>query len=261
MNIIAFVGRSGTGKTTLVGKLVRELKSRGLSVAAVKHAPHGFSLDEKKKDSGQFIQAGADGVMVVSPDGMVLQRKRKSQELLADLICRYFSSMDWVLLEGGKHEPGIPKIEVLKKKVSEEPVSGISDRIAMAADFKIEAPVPVFHSGDISGMAGFLEEKMKKKMSVKLVIDGQNIPMNAFVQSIFSSTLQGMIAVLSGIPQDLETVEIKHRAGLPPDLRVNHQAVPMNEFVQKYYVRVIRGMTASLDDVPEEPESIDIELS
>ena len=56
--VIAFAAYSGTGKTTLIEKLVRELKNRGLRLAVIKHDGHKFEIDHEGKDSWRFAKAG-----------------------------------------------------------------------------------------------------------------------------------------------------------------------------------------------------------
>jgi molybdopterin-guanine dinucleotide biosynthesis adapter protein len=261
MNWVAFIGRSKSGKTAIVEKLVRELRRRGFSVAAVKHAPHGFSLDESGSDSWKFDQAGAEEIMAVSRERLFLQRKIKPQDTLSALIRRYFPNMDWVLLEGGKGEANIPKIEVLRKGYSEDLLPRISERIAVAADFDIKVSVPLIRSDDISKMADLLEEKMaEKKMTVKMKINGDDIPLNAFVQRMFSTTMQAMVSVLSGIPDETAGIEFLFKTDRAPELKVNQKSTRMNEFIQNYFSQVIQAMAVSLDDAPENPETIEFEL-
>ncbi len=163
MKLIAFVGHSNTGKTTLVEHIVRELKQRGAAVGVVKHTGHGFSLDGKGRDTWKFTKAGADGVMAVSGNRLFLHRKREPGDSILSLIHSAFSHMDWVLLEGGKREAGIPKIEVIRKDVSEDLLPEISNRIAVAADFEFKAAVPVFQTEDINEIVNFLEGQWKKQ--------------------------------------------------------------------------------------------------
>ena len=42
--VIAFAAYSGTGKTTLIEKLVCELEDRGLRLAVIKHDGHKFEI-------------------------------------------------------------------------------------------------------------------------------------------------------------------------------------------------------------------------
>ena len=57
--VIGFAAFSGTGKTTLIEKLIPALVSRGLKVAVVKHDAHGLKFDHEGKDSARFSDAGA----------------------------------------------------------------------------------------------------------------------------------------------------------------------------------------------------------
>jgi molybdopterin-guanine dinucleotide biosynthesis protein B len=51
--VVSIVGKSKSGKTTFVEKLVQELKSRNYRVATIKHIPRGINFDEPGKDSWQ----------------------------------------------------------------------------------------------------------------------------------------------------------------------------------------------------------------
>ncbi|OGO19675.1 MAG: molybdopterin-guanine dinucleotide biosynthesis protein B, partial [Chloroflexi bacterium RBG_16_50_9] len=65
--VVAFAGKSGVGKTTLLEKVVRELKIRGLRVAVIKHSHHDIEIDQPGKDSWRFARAGSDVVAISSP--------------------------------------------------------------------------------------------------------------------------------------------------------------------------------------------------
>jgi len=54
--IVSIVGRAKSGKTTLIEKLIEELKSRGYRVATIKHASQGMTFDEPDKDSWRQSQ-------------------------------------------------------------------------------------------------------------------------------------------------------------------------------------------------------------
>ena len=57
--IISIVGKSESGKTTLLEGLITKLKQRGYKVAVIKHAGEDFELDVVNKDSWRFSQAGS----------------------------------------------------------------------------------------------------------------------------------------------------------------------------------------------------------
>ncbi len=65
--IICIVGRSQSGKTTLIEKLIPELKRRGYRIGTIKHSHHIFDFDKTGKDSWRHKDAGAETVIVVSP--------------------------------------------------------------------------------------------------------------------------------------------------------------------------------------------------
>ena len=100
--IISVVGNTGSGKTTLIVKLVRELKKKGYKIGTIKHAHHGFDLDKKGKDSYNHKAAGADAVMIAGL-GRIALIKDEPENRLAGLE-KYFSEMDLVLAEWFKRE-------------------------------------------------------------------------------------------------------------------------------------------------------------
>lgn len=108
---VGFAAYSGTGKTTLIEKLVRSLKARGLRVAVVKHDAHRFEIDKEGKDSWRFTQAGADMMLISSAEktAIVEQRQRSFEENLAMI-----HDVDVILVEGYKQER-IPKIGICRK--------------------------------------------------------------------------------------------------------------------------------------------------
>lgn len=112
LGIAAF---SGTGKTTLLTKLLPELNQRGLRVAVVKHAHHNFDIDKPGKDSYEIREAGAQQMLIASSRMMALMEKNADGDTdprLAELLPRLDSSkLDLILVEGFKHE-AIQKVEL-----------------------------------------------------------------------------------------------------------------------------------------------------
>ena len=91
--MISVVGKSDTGKTTLLEKLVAELKRRGYRVATVKHDTHGFDIDQPGKDSWRHAQAGSDVVVISGPDRLALIEKREREMTLDEIADRVSSSI------------------------------------------------------------------------------------------------------------------------------------------------------------------------
>src|SRR5512136_1048136 len=108
---VSFVAKSGTGKTTLLEKVIAELKGRGLRVGAIKHDAHRFDIDHPGKDSHRLTAAGADTMMITSPEKLAMVKRHAASPPIAELIGHYFSDMDLVLVEGFRGS-SLPKIEV-----------------------------------------------------------------------------------------------------------------------------------------------------
>lgn len=161
---LSFVAKSGTGKTTLLEKLVPELKRRGLRVAIVKHDAHRFEIDHPGKDSHRLFAAGADAVVIASSEKLALIRRCEAAPPLEEIIERYFPDMDLVLTEGFKHGP-LPKIEVHRKARSADLICRGAERdpalVAVASDEALALDVPLLPLGDVPAVADFVQAWMR----------------------------------------------------------------------------------------------------
>ncbi len=159
MNVFSFIGRSGSGKTRLISRLVPELKRRGWAVAVIKHCPHGFSLDRKGTDSTRFFEAGASGVALISSQATaVIQRSRKTPDFRA-FARKHFQGIDILLIEGGRAAKGIPQIEVLRMRDQLRPIRRADLRIAVISDRGNSCGQPVFRHSQVREIAEFLESQ------------------------------------------------------------------------------------------------------
>lgn len=153
--IISVVGKSDSGKTTLVVKLVRELKKRGYSVGTVKHASHGFEIDREGKDSWHHKAAGADMVIVAGPGKIAIFKDIACETL--DCLSAYFQGMDIVIAEGFKRDHQ-PKIEIYRPEAHKQPLGLSTDNlIAFVSDTDLDFNVPKFGLDDIIGLADLIE--------------------------------------------------------------------------------------------------------
>ena len=154
--VISVVGASDVGKTTLIEKLIPELKSRGYRIGVVKHAHHGFSIDRKGKDSWRHKTAGADTVMVASQGQIAMVKNDPCEDL--DCLEKYFQDMDLVITEGYKSE-NKPKIEVLRKPINTKPLCRENDHlVAVVTDAEVDISVPKLAFDDIEGLADLIEK-------------------------------------------------------------------------------------------------------
>jgi molybdopterin-guanine dinucleotide biosynthesis protein B len=210
MRTVAIVGFSESGKTRLIVRLVRELKGRGLRVAAVKRCSHGFTLDAEGKDTSDFSEAGADGVAMVSPEGWAALGKAPDVEA-SRLATRLFPDADIVLVEGGKDIPRTRKIEVLRSGVSGTVMSRAGELVAVVSDMPLPGgvAVPVFAPEDVPGIADFILTLEEETMTeIRLEVDGREVNMNPFVRTFIENTVLGMITSLSGIDPEPKKISL-----------------------------------------------------
>jgi molybdopterin-guanine dinucleotide biosynthesis protein B len=155
--IISIVGRSQSGKTTLIEKLIPELKKRGYRIGTIKHAHHGFDIDKSGKDSWRHRSAGADTVVVSSPGKIAMVKAEDCESL--DCLQNYFEGMDLVITEGYKRE-NKPKIEVLRAaRHTQLLCENDHNLIAVVTDVGVKPKVPKFGLEDIGELADLIEEK------------------------------------------------------------------------------------------------------
>ena len=153
--IVSFIGRSNSGKTTLIERVIPELVRVGYRVATVKHAGHGFDLDTEGKDSWRHKRAGASSVIVVSKGSLAMFTDVSEQLKVEEVRDRFLDgSYDLIIAEGWKSE-GYPKIVVVRDQLGE--ISYSSDGLlAVVSDKPIDQQVPVLHLDDIAGVAALL---------------------------------------------------------------------------------------------------------
>jgi molybdopterin-guanine dinucleotide biosynthesis protein MobB len=159
--IVSFVGRSESGKTTLIEKLIPVLRRRGFRVGTIKHTHHSPELDRSGKDSARHLAAGASTVVLASSGQIQLVKTGVNGGL--DGLLRYFDDVDLLITEGYKQER-TPKIEVLRRAVSDRLLC-LDDPmlLAVATDAKIELPVPVLPLDDPEAVADFIENRVIKR--------------------------------------------------------------------------------------------------
>jgi molybdopterin-guanine dinucleotide biosynthesis protein MobB len=152
--IVSFVGRSESGKTTLIEKLIPVLLRRGLRVGTIKHTHHTPELDRSGKDSARHLAAGASTVVLASSGQIRLVKTGVDGGL--DGLIRYFDDVDLLITEGYKRER-TPKVEVLRRALG-GPLLCLDDPtlIAVATDAALELSVPVLPLDDPETVADFI---------------------------------------------------------------------------------------------------------
>jgi len=158
MRIIGLAGWSGSGKTTLITKLIPLLVARRLRVSTLKHAHHGFDLDQPGKDSFFHRAAGATEVIISSARRWaILHELREEPEWDLAALVKKISPVDLVLVEGFKRDK-FPKLEV-HRIANRKPLLHTEDPhiVAVASDSAVPAArVPVVDLNDIELIADLL---------------------------------------------------------------------------------------------------------
>lgn len=161
--VLSIVGRSKTGKTTLIEKLIPLLKSRGLRIATIKHHHGDFEIDREGKDTYRHKAAGAKAVFLASPAKIALVMDIEKELTAREIIDTYIHDVDLVIAEGYKRE-SFPKIEVFNWKKDTYPVClGDGSLVALVVDKRIDVPVQQFLRDDIEGVAEFILNFVRQK--------------------------------------------------------------------------------------------------
>jgi molybdopterin-guanine dinucleotide biosynthesis protein B len=162
MKVFGIAGYSGSGKTTLLEKLIPQFTARGIKVAVIKHAHHGFDIDRPGKDSYRHRAAGAHEVLLSCNDRWALMHERRNEgEVTLDELIGRLSPCDLVLIEGFKQEP-VPKLEVYRPENGKPPLfPERSDIVAVATDADIVTTLPKLPLNDMAAIATFIIDNLQ----------------------------------------------------------------------------------------------------
>jgi len=198
-SIVSIIGRSKSGKTTLIEKLMTERVSRGHRVATFKHTPEDVSLDEPGKDSWRHMQAGSSATIIASPSHMALVKPLSPETKLDEIVSLFGEDYDIILAEGFKQDTA-PKMEVYRREAGTR-LEGIEDVIAIATDEPIDGATMQFSLDDIVGLTDLIENEYIKshQEKVTLYVNDTLIPLNVFPRSVFGGVLAAMASSLRGV--------------------------------------------------------------
>ena len=197
--VISIVGKSNSGKTTLLVKLIGELKQRGYKLAVIKHSASGFALDQQGKDSWRFAEAGSDTVVLSSEGRIGLTKSVDHEPTLEEVLSLIGGGVDLVLTEGFSGE-GAPKIEVHRKELGGLRCNP-EEIFALVTDETLDIAVPQYSPNDIGALADLIGERasaLSRAEETHLLINGTPVPLNPFVKDFIHKTLLGMVSALNG---------------------------------------------------------------
>ncbi|MEJ2479038.1 MAG: molybdopterin-guanine dinucleotide biosynthesis protein B [Acidihalobacter sp.] len=157
--VLGFAAWSGTGKTTLLSRVLPILRQSGLRCALLKHAHHSFDIDHPGKDSYELRKAGADQVLIASRWrwALMVESETEQDPPLDEMLGRLNPTQaDIVLVEGFKHER-MPKIELHRPALGRPLLyPDDPDIIAIASDEPLETPLPRLDLNDAAAIAAFI---------------------------------------------------------------------------------------------------------
>ncbi len=209
--IVSFIGRHNSGKTTVGVEVVKYLQEKGYRVAVIKSSGSEKAVfDTEGKDTMKYQEAGAKGVMFMGPDKMVIQDEKRDLSLHT-LAHRYFPDADIIICEGFKYARQIPKIEIVRDK--EHLLKGkISNVIAMVTDLDIVGD-NIFRTTEKKELAMFIEKRFlqiddEKKEFTTLLVNGQKVHVNRFIQRALGGSVAGLISSLK-LRGELKEIELR----------------------------------------------------
>ena len=162
--VLSIIGKSNSGKTTFLEKLIPELTKKGYRIATVKHdRSHGFDFDKEGKDSWRHKHAGATLTILSSPKMLALVRDVEKELTLNEIAFRHADGTDLLIAEGYK-EGDHDKIEIAAD-LAENNLSCKNDNhvIALISDNKYGLDIPQFKRDDVSEIAKWIVKKFLKK--------------------------------------------------------------------------------------------------
>ena len=159
--VISIVSKKNCGKTTLLEKLIPELKRRGYRVGILKHDIHGFDIDHEGKDTFRHKAAGADIVAISCPWKLSVIKDVQEEMTPEQIVKQYFEDVDIVITEGYKRS-GLPQIEIFRRDAHHQPLNSRGQNrrlVAFVSDVPLDLGVPHIDLNDVDTLADLIENK------------------------------------------------------------------------------------------------------
>ena len=164
---LGFAAYSGTGKTTLLTRLIPLLVERGLRLGIIKHSHHDFEIDNPDKDSYRLHHAGSTQTLLTSKYRRALIQERPSRQE-PDLDEEYarldHDLLDLVLIEGFRHVASLPRIELNRPSLGRPFLfPGEDNIIALATDEPVDTDLPILDINRPEEIAEFILDWLKQQ--------------------------------------------------------------------------------------------------
>jgi molybdopterin-guanine dinucleotide biosynthesis protein B len=214
--VIAIVGTSNSGKTTVASALIHTLAARGYRIAAIKHCHNGHQVDRPGTDSARLLAAGAGRVTLSSPGQMTSIELTQTDAALEEIVASLDSSYDLVVAEGFK-DSSVPKVLVLAEEELSPPPGNV---IAVVGDSPTMEGVPSYGVQELDGLASHVQDQVLGRMAgaadVTLVVDGVPVPLGDFSSTVLSQVVLGFLKALRDVPTSPQRVRIALRTEISP---------------------------------------------
>ena len=213
MRIISIVGLKKTGKTSLTGKIIKELSNRGFKVASIKHSHHQMEMDHEGTDTYKQMEAGSDFVVGIGGRTYFNINERLDLERILFLM-KLMENPDFVVIEGFKAYPyaKIATCEEVKDEYTIKVVNSFEitdEELLDLVDLVEERSYDIletlfvsecgYNDASIIGQAfaqGKMDYNPETQAEVNLAIDGVNIGLNRFVSDYLKQTILGVLTPL-----------------------------------------------------------------
>jgi len=209
--ILSIVGKSNSGKTTLLESLIAEMKQRGYKVAVIKHAGEDIELDTVNKDTWRFSRAGSDISAINAGQKLAIFKAVARDFNAGDLAAFICGDNDLLLTEGFK-QSDYPKIEVHRKEQGKDLVSPPEQLIAIVTDEPVEASVPQFGKDEARKIVDFIEETILKRSTqdIDLFINDEPVALKPAARDLLSRTLIAMAPGIKSV-SDIKSLRVSLR--------------------------------------------------
>lgn len=209
--VLAVVGASNSGKTTVACTLIRGLVERGHRIAAIKHTPHGHQVDRPGSDSARLLAAGAEKLLLSSPGMVTSMELTQADAPLQQAVASLGNGYDLVIAEGFK-ESGAPKVLVRNNGQSWPSLVGV---FAVVGDGEPLPGVPTYSLHDLDGLMDQIQSELLTRTeegpSVSLTVDGVPIALGGFTSGVLSEIVVGFLRALRDVPPSPRGVTIELR--------------------------------------------------
>ena len=205
--VVSIVGRSKSGKTTLIEKLIVELKARGYHIATAKHTHRDMTTPESDKDSDRHLKAGSEASLIIDPHGLMMIKPLQNDISIEQVTQLIGEDYDLILTEGFK-EDDAPKIEVHRKE-NAPPLEGVKKIFAIATNEPLDTKTRQFSLEDVKGIADLIEDGFIKPQQEQytLLVNNTPIALNAFTKEFIVNIQLAMAHGLKGVDK-IKTMKI-----------------------------------------------------